>query len=555
MSVTKNPAIAALDPDSLCHSIYTELYNQFFNAQEKKSISNPYGVEEGDDTSIRLHNTAYGFAYAIAGAVEGGGSGGNEGGILLDYLRKDGGDMSGWLRSNYGFEAGIDNKTLLSAFNNDDSAGILFPEDIDIRGSIYMLGHKVLGYDSSSEKLTVTAAQVDLGQSRICIQGEMIFGTDKETGIYITPSMFMVGGKSVYHQGNANLDSVDWTMRNATIAGNMQVAGEVSVTGKLTALYGAGIGNYGRTMMNFGDGEINVSADLSFAPDCGIKIDSYPVLGRVGTSDIGLGGMGGDLLLGGTGTDKIKLLSGLMDADGDYMLISPYGAALFPDSLTVRHNYGDTLLSSYRVDSDDEGIVIHKRLRLGTEKGPFLYTENKGVGFNSVVEYIDSSNGSISRFYHNTLLSYGASTSLQTPANTISNSLLVDTDADFIVFNKPLEGKNYIGIDHSHTRLTDGCLFFSESLFLLRSTDGIKHYGNAYMLGDLGSELFSSGFAGSGWAIQKNATTGNVTATFDEFTIRKRMRVYELEVQRMSATNGSLWISDSFSGYTVEQVQ
>jgi len=74
------------------------------------------------------------------------------------------------------------------------------------------------------------------------------------------------------------------------------------------------------------------------------------------------------------------------------------------------------------------------------------------------------------------------------------------------------------------------------------------------MLGDLSSELFSSGFAGSGWAIQKNKTTGNTTATFDELTVRKRMRVYELEVQRTSATNGALWISDSFSGYSVEKI-
>ncbi len=95
MSVTKNPAIALLDPGSLCHSIYSELYSQFFNAQDRKDAEHPYGVEEGDGVSIRLHNAAYGFAYAIAGAVDGGGSG--EGGILLDYLRKDGSDMTGLL--------------------------------------------------------------------------------------------------------------------------------------------------------------------------------------------------------------------------------------------------------------------------------------------------------------------------------------------------------------------------------------------------------------------------------------------------------------------------
>ncbi len=123
MSVTKNPAIASLDPGSLCHSIYSELYNQFFNTQDRKDAEHPYGVEEGDGVSIRLH-----FAYAIAGAVDGGGSG--EGGIMLDYLRKDGSDMTGLLRANHGFEAGQDNKVLLQTY----SAGIRFNEHIDVWG-------------------------------------------------------------------------------------------------------------------------------------------------------------------------------------------------------------------------------------------------------------------------------------------------------------------------------------------------------------------------------------------------------------------------------------
>ena len=49
-------------------------------------------------------------------------------------------------------------------------------------------------------------------------------------------------------------------------------------------------------------------------------------------------------------------------------------------------------------------------------------------------------------------------------------------------------------------------------------------------------------------------TTGNATATFDELVIRKKMRVYELEVQKDSSTNGSLWISDSCSGDIVEKI-
>ncbi|GAB6013569.1 hypothetical protein MK137Hg34_000313300, partial [Viscerimonas tarda] len=109
--------------------------------------------------------------------------------------------------------------------------------------------------------------------------------------------------------------------------------------------------------------------------------------------------------------------------------------------------------------------------------------------------------------------------------------------------------------DNSFTRLADGALFLNSGQYLLAAAGGIKHYGNAWFLEDISSELFSSGFAGSGWAIVRNQTTGNVSATFDELTVRKKMRIYELEVQKLSATNGSLWISDSCCGDSVEKIE
>lgn len=71
MSVQLHPDIETLDKESLCYSIYAQLYHNFFNAQQKKDDEHPYGIEEGDETSLRLKNTAYGFASAIAGAVTG----------------------------------------------------------------------------------------------------------------------------------------------------------------------------------------------------------------------------------------------------------------------------------------------------------------------------------------------------------------------------------------------------------------------------------------------------------------------------------------------------
>ncbi len=541
MSVTKNPAIASLDPGSLCHSIYSELYNQFFNAQDRKDAEHPYGVEEGDGVSIRLHNAAYGFAYAIAGAVDGGGEG--EGGILLDYMRKDGSDMTGMLRANHGFEAGQDNKVLLQTY----SAGIRFNEHIDVWGDIFMSGRKVIGYDPDLDVLGITAGTIDFGDSSLKSTGSIQIGD-----VVISPSGIKIGGKDVWHKGNANLSTVDWAMNNATVAGSLTVAGGVNLSGYLKALQGAELGMGGRAMLAFHESGAAMSCDLSFGEGYGIRIGGITVLGRTGVSDITIGSAGGDLLLGGEKTRRVRLLSGLMDADGECHMLSPYGAAHFPDSLTVRHNYGDELLSSYRVDSNDEGIVIHKRLRFGTASGPFLGAENGGVVLSAPFEYIRSG------VKHNeilqTSLRYGVSTSLFAPKDRTVASLIIETAADSVMFDKPVEAKGRVGIAGTLTHLTASTLFFADKIRLAASVGGIKHHGNAWFLGDIGSELFSSGFAGSGWAIQKNLTTGNTVATVDELTVRKRMRIYELEVQKTSVTNGSLWISHSCQGDSVERI-
>ena len=65
---------------------------------------------------------------------------------------------------------------------------------------------------------------------------------------------------------------------------------------------------------------------------------------------------------------------------------------------------------------------------------------------------------------------------------------------------------------------------------------------------------FASGFAGYGWAIAQDELVGGYSATFDELTIRKKARFYELEVQKHSVTNGALWVSDSCSGDLVEEI-
>jgi hypothetical protein len=67
-------------------------------------------------------------------------------------------------------------------------------------------------------------------------------------------------------------------------------------------------------------------------------------------------------------------------------------------------------------------------------------------------------------------------------------------------------------------------------------------FNNTVIFNDnIGSAQFKSGFAGLGWRL----SAASNTLTIDNLIVRKTMNVYELVVNKISATNGSLWVSDS----------
>ena len=297
-----------------------------------------------------------------------------------------------------------------------------------------------------------------------------------------------------------------------------------------------------------GQDAVNVAKSFNEA----LGIDGKDVLVRETENRIRLGSIGGDLLLGSDDTPRIRLFSGLSDIDGDCLLVSPYGHACFPGSLTVRHDYGADLLSTYRTDAADEGIILHKRLRMGGADGFLITGDRETLSLTSDVEYVEEGVQTLAP--HATAIGHYPSTSRYAPQNRKSESFVLTTDADFVTVGVPLEAAGHVGIDGSATRLANSVLYFTEELRLQAVVGGIKHYGDSLFTGSLSSEFFSSGFAGNGWAIWQNRTTGNVTATFDEVVARRRFRAYEFEVKKISAANGSLWVSDSCSGDTVEKL-
>lgn len=68
-----------------------------------------------------------------------------------------------------------------------------------------------------------------------------------------------------------------------------------------------------------------------------------------------------------------------------------------------------------------------------------------------------------------------------------------------------------------------------------------RFYRDIIVGGSITSPFFSSGFSGSGWRI--DATTN--TLTIDYLVVRKAMQVYEMVVNKITATNGSLWVSNA----------
>lgn len=82
---------------------------------------------------------------------------------------------------------------------------------------------------------------------------------------------------------------------------------------------------------------------------------------------------------------------------------------------------------------------------------------------------------------------------------------------------------------------------------LSTSTEGLLILRNiALRQAAQSNDIFASGFAGSGWRVDYGITTiGKASAEFDDLTVRGRMRVYELLIQQIRATNGSVFVSSA----------
>lgn len=155
--------------------------------------------------------------------------------------------------------------------------------------------------------------------------------------------------------------------------------------------------------------------------------------------------------------------------------------------------------------------------------------------------------------------------------NPLANAKILRTDANGELFIKRLNGTDYVkstsGYVQAATYVAAGsyvsAVTYVDSPILQQAGNISINSGINILLNPTGyvavntnkalrSNSFLSGFAGSGWQIDQNVSvTGQTSAEFDNLTIRGRMRVYELIIQQIRATNGSIFVSSASKMKTV----
>lgn len=169
--------------------------------------------------------------------------------------------MTGRLSANYGFEAGIGNTRILETYSQDitDPEGVVTAVEYGIRitgnlkvggDSLHIGGRQLLRYDADKATATINASHIDFLDATVHSKGAWIIG-DEDTGIFISPTRLAVGGQDVYHRGNANTDTADWTMRDGMVRRNLTVRGSTVMDGGLKALQGVELGDKGKCLLSF----------------------------------------------------------------------------------------------------------------------------------------------------------------------------------------------------------------------------------------------------------------------------------------------------------------
>lgn len=594
-----NPGIATLSEDSPIYDLYTRYYNNMVAANavdtpnidpvaseidEEGNLSQAYydRVEAAMSSynEILMRNAAYNSAVAVCSSlgIGGGGSG------MSGYVSRSGDSMDGLLQAKYGFEAGYNNAkifdtTIVDDVNTAHVYGKLIADgDAEIEGKI-VLGDGGIYFGDSQ------ALYNDNGNVVISGVGITLDGSVESTGsitvgnVVVGPNSITNNGNIYYHSGNSNNGNTDWAANDMEVFGDLTVHGEQSFGGFLSALNGFELGVDGSVMLqseySLENGEIddrwiNLKSRIEFGNGALISYNNHPILRGYRDADdsnnyrVDFGAPGMKMYLGApdgeTATSKVIVASDMYNYADTFRIISKYGDGNFPNSFSAgAATSGPTVMQTYFGSQSDCGVVFQKKIRFGSSNGPSF-----SVGDNEYEAKIDMPYQHVVNDMNATeriqiLLTIDETTSLfRDLSKQWSATMVIDIsneNAEFFRFAKPVEAEFFsINSEQYKTKLGENFLFFDEGVYLEGIPGGIFHSGDSTFSGSVSSQNFASGFAGYGWAVAEDQLYGGYEATFDSIVVRRKMRVYELEVQKVSSTNGSLWVSDTCSGDTVTEI-
>lgn len=127
----------------------------------------------------------------------------------------------------------------------------------------------------------------------------------------------------------------------------------------------------------------------------------------------------------------------------------------------------------------------------------------------------------------------------ETPLKVVSSKLIKNLNAEYLggLPSSAYAVKNkdeHIGGNWTFENITN----FNDNVYF---KDNTLHYKDSLHNGSLGTPNFASGFGGYGWRLDAESNT----LTIDYIVVRKALYVYELVVNRITATNGSLWVTNA----------
>lgn len=525
-----------------------------------------------DYSGIMMKNSAYLFANSIMSVLSGTGTG-TESSTSSGFVSRAGDSMKGAFSAWYGFDAGVNGQKIFEVSIDADEkkwaivhGNLKVTEDAEIDGLV-KLG-KGISFDGN-KTIYLDNGTLVIERQNIILKGDVtVDGTFTLGDVVINQNGIFWDKYEFYHSGNSNKSDVDWTMNNGNVHGNLTIKGDASVDGLLTATGGFSLGAlqkpllYSETISSIdGDGntvntaQVVLDSDVRIINGHGIKFDNDYIIKVRNNNVVSFSAPGMIMNLGdsdnGKQTSKISLQSDIWDYSNNFKLISKEGVGYFPNGLKADCTVnGSSVLETYRTDANNLGVLFPKQIRFGTTSGSAIYQDPVTGDLNIQIPY---KNGQVlgtpteqlkfSTYFEQT------DSPFRDKSLAWSATLHFFTDGEFFAFDKPVEAE-YFAIKSSQykTRLIEDALFFDDGKFIEGVTDGLRYAGNGYFDGNISSPSFASGFAGYGWAVKDEVTSGGFHATFDALTVRKKMRVYELEVQKISCTNGSLWVSDFCSG-------